>query len=205
MCGNLYCSFFLLYSSPCPLPLQCPSFSVGFISFTHFRVKLGLKWSGVQSYRGIRGSCQVLTPVCVWRKYTWPCTVVRCSVLKSKQKNFVTWLEYGGFREIQNLSINPQTVWLTVSLWQVRRLVPMRSVLRGVAMASRVLPSDSLCLKATLLTGRVKPTVPTPRRTSGVGVGQRLFTETSLKHRPAHTSTHTPLKSYFLCFTGITW
>lgn len=58
-------------------------------------------------------------------------------------------------------------------------------------MASRVLPSDSLCLKTALLIGRVESTVPAPRRTSGVRVGQRLFTETSLKHRPAHTNTHT--------------
>lgn len=92
-----------------------------------------------------------------------------------------------------------QTVWLTISLWQVRRLVPMRSVLRGVAMASWVLPSDSLCLKTVILTGWVKPTVPTPCCTSRVGVRQRLFAETSLKDRPKHkhTQTHTVLISLF--------
>lgn len=36
------------------------------------------KW-GWRRYLGTRGSCQVLTPVCVWRKYTWPCWVVLCS------------------------------------------------------------------------------------------------------------------------------
>lgn len=39
----------------------------------------GLDRRSAWAYRGIRGSCHVLTPVCVWRKYTWPCTVVLCS------------------------------------------------------------------------------------------------------------------------------
>lgn len=65
----------------------------------------------------------------------------------------------------------------------------MWSVLRGVAMTSGVLPSDSLGLKTALLTGRVEPTVPASRGTGGVGVGQRFFTETPLKHRPTHKRT----------------
>lgn len=32
-----------------------------------------------RTYLGTRGSCHVLTPVCVCRKYIWPCCVVRCS------------------------------------------------------------------------------------------------------------------------------
>lgn len=32
-----------------------------------------------EAYLGILGSCHVLTPVCVCKKYTWPCTVVLCS------------------------------------------------------------------------------------------------------------------------------
>lgn len=55
--------------------------------FFIYQVVLGLDISRIVmwSYRGIRGSCQVLTPVCVWRKYTCPCTVVRCSVLIENQ------------------------------------------------------------------------------------------------------------------------
>lgn len=87
--------------------------------------------------------------------------------------------------------INSKTVGLTISLWQVRRLVPLRSILRGVAMAPGVLPSNSLCLKTVLLAGRVKPTVPTPRCTSRVRIRKRLFTETSLKDGPKHTHRHT--------------
>ena len=119
-------------------------------------------------------------------------------------KNFVQILE----NIVSRICKLKKAVWLTISLWQVRWLVPVRSVLRGVAMASWILPSDSLRLKTTLLTGRVEPTVPAPCRASGVGVGQRLFTETSLKHRPIHTHTdthrHTPISPVF-CFTGITW
>lgn len=75
----------------------------------------------------------------------------------------------------------------------------MRSVLRGVAMTSGVLPSDSLGLKTVLLTGRVEPTVPASRGTGGVGVGQRFFTETPLKHRP---NTNTQRKTHWNHMTG---
>lgn len=62
--------------------------------------------------------------------------------------------------------------------------MPVRSVLRGVAMTSRVLPSDSLRLKTALLTWGVQPAVPAPRSTSGVRVRQRFLTEAPLKNRP---------------------
>lgn len=73
---------------------------------------------------------------------------------------------------------------LTVSLRQVGGLVPRGSVLRGVAVASGVLPPDSLRLEATLLTGRVEPAVAAARSASGVGVRKRLFAEVAFKDRP---------------------
>lgn len=54
---------------------------------------------------------------------------------------------------ISRCELRCKSVQLTISLRQVRRLVPVRSVLRGVAVTSGILPSDSLRLKTALLTG----------------------------------------------------
>lgn len=81
-------------------------------------------------------------------------------------------------------------VWeRTVSLWQIRRLMPVRSVLRGVAMTSGVRPSDSQSLQTALLTRWVQPAVPAARGAGGVGVGQRLFAEAALENRSEELRT----------------
>lgn len=45
------------------------------------------------THLGIRGSCHVLTPVCVCKKYTCPCTVVLCSVEREGRLFLVTILK----------------------------------------------------------------------------------------------------------------
>ena len=74
---------------------------------------------------------------------------------------------------------------LTISLWQVGWLVAMRPVLGSVAVSSRVLPPASL--NTALLIRRIQTTVSAPCSPGGVGVGQGLLAETSLKDRPENT------------------
>lgn len=45
------------------------------------------------THLGIRGSCHVLTPVCVCKKYTCPCTVVLCSVEREERLFLITILK----------------------------------------------------------------------------------------------------------------
>lgn len=102
---HYYMSMYRFLKSPVSILWTKISFSVALLFTTENALEVTaalnqcevLEWNSIRMYATVRicmsgylgtlGSCHVLTPVWVCRKYTWPCCVVRCSVVQSGNKD----------------------------------------------------------------------------------------------------------------------